>query len=387
MAFSTVYCIDGSGNKDEAAGDRKRPIYRLEVATGEITRALPKPDQTALEFFIAEIERGPAPSTTLIAADLPIGLPVAPADVYASTGSSTFLEWLQHTEARLRAKGTHWRDGLIARGIASRSADMPFVSLAKGDKKHAVAAYRHCDTASRAESIYCVDHSAKQVGKSALQFWFEILMPLRAQFGDRLAVWPFEPLDGKDIVVGECYPAICQHLIYGRKVRKRIPLNVAAALKSVANDPARCMGISVSTWIHASSSEDEFDMFSTALAMREHSVKQADLLWFPPDKPECATLEGWMLGFSGVLPAPVKVTRKARRIRSGISMKSAAVAVGAPNRHNQLNLGPSGNRGSMGPLHKMKCQRRLPDGTLCGHEYETNAQDVFQKRCAVCQKK
>ena len=61
MAFSTVYCIDGSGNKDEAAGDRKRPIYRLEVATGEIARALPKPDQTALEFFIAEIERQSRP--------------------------------------------------------------------------------------------------------------------------------------------------------------------------------------------------------------------------------------------------------------------------------------------------------------------------------------
>lgn len=198
MEILTIYCIDGSGNKDEVAADRKRPIYGVDLSTGEISRALLKPEQTALEFFISEIERCPAATPVLIAADVPIGLPASPADVYDRAGANTFVEWLLFTEARLKASDTHWRNGLIARGIASRSADTPFVSLLEGENKHAVAGYRYCDKASNAESIYCLDHIAKQVVKAALQFWFDILLPMRRRFGERVAVWFRRPGRSRD---------------------------------------------------------------------------------------------------------------------------------------------------------------------------------------------
>jgi hypothetical protein len=65
---------------------------------------------------------------------------------------------------------------------------------------------------------------------------------------------------------------------------------------------------------------------------------------------------------------------------------SRAVPIGGRNRHDQEDLGPSGTRGAKGPLHRLKCRRRGGDGAECGHEYETNTQDVFQKKCPACQR-
>lgn len=90
------------------------------------------------------------------------------------------------------------------------------------------------------ESLYwCV--GGKQVGKAALQFWHDTLQPLRRHFGVRLSAWPFESIEGKRGVV------------------------------------------------------DEFDMFTTALAIAQRNGNGANLL----DAPDCDTVrkfEGWMIG-------------------------------------------------------------------------------------------
>src|SRR5262249_12911297 len=158
--------------------------------------------------------------------------------------------------------GKHWREFLIARGVASRSSTRPFVSIGKGDKKADVCFLRLCDLQSNGESVYCLDHSGKQVGRASLQFWFELLVPLRTHYGARIAVWPFELWENRDIIVGECYPAQCHKLLYGTLIRKRQSLEVAKALNRLLADPRRREQIDTTTWVHAASSEDEFDMFT-----------------------------------------------------------------------------------------------------------------------------
>jgi hypothetical protein len=323
------------------------------------------------------------PKPVLIAADVPIGLPATPDDVFKSVGAVSFLTWLDATAKRLEVAGKGWRQFLIATGVQARSALQPFVSIAKGEDKGQVCHRRRCDIQSNGESVYCLDHGSKQVGRAAMQFWFEVLFPLRTCYGSRLSVWPFEPWTDCEVVVGECYPRACHDMLYETGINKRQSLDVAKALCGLARDPARIRGVELSTWIYAASSEDEFDIFTTAVAFRELLTRGDDLLAYP-DNEACRVREGWMIGLPLVaLPKPPKARKK--RPGSAGAGTPAGVLVPGRNRHDQEDLGRSGNRGPKGPLHRMKCHRKKPDGSPCGYEYETNAQDVFQKKCPVCQ--
>jgi hypothetical protein len=381
---ATLYCIDGSGNQDQKAADRKRPIYRLDVNGGAVSRPLLEGGESAFQFFVRQIADDCLPKPVLIAADLPIGLSAQPSDVCEAVGARTFLEWLVATQDRLAAHRQTWREGLIAAGVSRRTALRPFVSIGEGDQIARVRAMRVCDVATGAESVYCVDHGGKQVGRAALQFWFEVLQPLREQFKGRVAVWPFEPWEGADIVFAECYPAECQRIVYGATIKKRQPLEVAKALTGLLQAPARSRNIPAETWVHAASSEDEFDMFTAAFALRELLGNGENIFWHPPD-PACTTLEGWILGLHRTVRLGERPRKKPQPARDRARARgSLAVPIGGRNRHDQEDLGPSGNLGAKGPLHRLKCRRRGVDGAECGHEYETNAQDVFQKKCPVC---
>lgn len=295
---ASVFCIDGSGSRDPRAGDRKRPIYRLDIASGTITRPLLARGESSLDFFARQIADESLARPVLIAADLPIGLPVEPAEVYGAVGASTFLEWLAATAVRVAADRQTWREALIAAGVSERSALRPFVSIRKGDQIGAVRVKRRCDDLAGAESVYCLDHGGKQVGRAALQFWFEVLMPLRERFPARLAVWPFEPPDRAQVVIAECYPAECQRIVFGRTIRKRQPLEVVGALSGLRASEAQSGDIPPDTWLHAASSEDEFDMFTTAFAFRRLLSEGRNIFWHPPDDTACTTTEGWILGLS-----------------------------------------------------------------------------------------
>lgn len=76
MRPGTVFVIDGSGNADQQEADQKRPIYRLDVLTGSITRPLLPIGQSALQFLTTQVDSPAIPRPILIAADVPIGLPL-----------------------------------------------------------------------------------------------------------------------------------------------------------------------------------------------------------------------------------------------------------------------------------------------------------------------
>ena len=79
----------------------------------------------------------------LIAADVPIGIPAEPSDVYTDLDTPTFLGWLNSIADRCHDSA--WRDQVIAKGVANRSASVPFVSLGKGEKRGGWDGKRQCD--------------------------------------------------------------------------------------------------------------------------------------------------------------------------------------------------------------------------------------------------
>ena len=188
---------------------------------------------------------------------------------------------------------------MVAHSVREQTPVSPFVDLAKGEKKASGRfPLRKCDTATKAESLYwCV--GAKQVGKAALHFWRECLLPLRQELKGGLAVWPFEQHIGKSVVVAECYPASLYRSVYGRVVRKTSGSDVASAVHSLwQRQPGICDQL---TWLQAASSEDDFDMFSTAVALLQKAAEMSAILQSPT---EAAPVEGWMLllGDGGIEP-------------------------------------------------------------------------------------
>lgn len=200
MIPAVVMCVDGSGNQNVRAADLKRPIYRVDFRHPTISR-IKLGEKTALEYFKEECKRASRERLLVIAADVVIGLPPDPSDVWS--GIQRFPEWLNATRNRIGRQD--WRIALIADNLDVRSPQKPFVKVKEGTKKD-IASFRNCDKLSGGESIYCVDHSSKQVGRASLQFWFDVLLPLRDEFATELAIWPFETIENRSIVVAECYP-------------------------------------------------------------------------------------------------------------------------------------------------------------------------------------
>ncbi len=292
MRFETVFCIDGSGEKNQERAKVKRPIYRLDVKRRKITRE--NNEESGLSFFTRQIKGMSVPKPILVVVDCPIGLPVQPRDVHS--GNQTFLEWLESTARRLPNEEA-WRDRLIAKGIGDRSKSKPFVEHRKGEEKKEIYGRRKCDEESNGESVYFLLGS-KQVGKAALQFWFEVLQPLRERFQNRLVVWPFESLRNGDIVVAECYPALYVKPVYGSRIsNKGNKTEREKALSHLrANNRARCE-VTNKTWNDAASSDHSFDMFTTAYyILQEMDKGRENILLYPKDNLECETIEGWMLG-------------------------------------------------------------------------------------------
>jgi hypothetical protein len=206
--------------------------------------------------------------------------------VYAEyEGRGGFPEWLQGT-----TQSNNNREELIVDEVESQAAHCPFVTPKKGDKKaDGKFPKRRCEQLTNGESLYwCV--GGKQVGKAALQFWFETLAPLRQDLKAKIGIWPFEDLRDKSVVIAECYPAILQRRVWGRTVTKTNPLDVVDAVHNAyQTDGLRGKLQSDRAAFHAVSSEDEFDMFTTALAIRDGQAT----LECPDD---CTPWEGWMIG-------------------------------------------------------------------------------------------
>lgn len=298
MRYENVFCIDGSGDKDQNKAKGKRPIYRLDVKKRKIARSVLKNRESSLDFFTRQVEDDTVTKPILIVADCPIGLPAQPRDVYQSLKAKTFLEWLELTKQRLDSEQQEWREGLISEGF--RRCLKPFVEKPRidaGKTKYQVYTKRLCDEKSKGESVYFLLGS-KQVGKAALQFWFEVLQPLQERFQNRLAVWPFDSHQNGDVVVAECYPALYDKPVYGSKIsNKRNKNEREKALRSLLDDKKTRCEVTNKTWDDAASSEHSFDMFTTAYYILQEMEKGCThILWYPKKNPECKTMEGWMLG-------------------------------------------------------------------------------------------
>ena len=273
--FLTVLCVDGS-----ASQPRKRPIYCVSV-TEQTTTTIHRWRE---EEGILAVCRKETPTPILVTADVPIGFPTGFSDVYGEGG---FVEWLAKRRGNWRA--------LVTDSVTTQTGDQPFVVCRKGEKKcEGNFPLRRCEQLTQGESLYwCV--GGKQVGKAALQFWHDTLIPLREEFRDRLAIWPFEPIEGKDIVVAECYPAMLYREVWHRRVTKSNPCDVVDA---VATERQLQQNLcDEKTWLHATSSEDEFDMFTTAIAIARWTMQSHDFLQ-APEGPQIRSVEGWMLGLN-----------------------------------------------------------------------------------------
>ncbi len=377
QTFSQIFCIDGSGNRAQKSADLKRPIYQVETAERKVSR-IQLNGQSAFSYFKMQCNTVSHTNRILIAADVVIGLPAQPEPPWG--GSNTFPEWLEATQARIGQ--SEWREELIANGLEEKSADRPFVKVKKGLKK-LIAYKRLCDTVTSGESVYCIDSGPKQVGRASLQFWFEVLMPLKREFQDLVAIWPFESFKDKPIVVAECYPTASQaNLELPRNIKRNAP-KVVDAILSLKSRRENYIDVSESTWLHAVSSEDEFDTFTTAFEFANRGEIE-DLMWHPVgDEFEfIERREGWMLGLRDI----TKSRRKAAKAAISRKAKSTTqkVGQGQRNRNDQENRGRSGNNGPKGPMVSMIC-RRVIDGVECANAYETNPQDVFHKKCPRCQ--
>ncbi len=209
--FQTCLCVDGS-----ARDPRKRPIYCVTVANGR-----PRVRRWPANADVLDICEAKLKQPILITADVPIGLPSGFPEVY---DGSTFIEWL-------RNRNTHqdWND-LVADSVGDQSSQKPFVVCKKGERKaRGRFPKRVCEKKTGGESLYwCV--GGRQVGKAALHFWHKTLLPLREHFGDSLAIWPFESIEGKKVVVAECYPAILYNRVWDRRVTKTNPYDVVDAV-------------------------------------------------------------------------------------------------------------------------------------------------------------
>jgi hypothetical protein len=274
LSFKTVLCVDGS-----AGDERKRPVYRVQLnGTPKIDRlADPKGVMSVLE----DGDKTRFPRPLLITADVPIGVPEGYGEVLQD--HKGFLPWLDSRSKQ------DWHQ-MVAHSVREQTRVSPFVDRAKGEKKASGCfPLRKCDVATKAESLYwCV--GAKQVGKAALHFWQECLIPLREELQGDLAVWPFEQHDGKGVVVAECYPASLCRSVYGRVVKKTSASDVASAVYWLwERMPEIC---DQQTWLQAASSEDDFDMFSTAVALLQKKAEMPAILQSPK---AAVPFEGWML--------------------------------------------------------------------------------------------
>ncbi len=242
MSFRTILCIDGS-----AGNVGKRPVYCVHPGQSPLITRFQDPRGV---LAVLDNSQAQLPRPVLITVDVPIGLPEKYKAVWAGEGS--FLNWL---DAR-----NNDRRKLVVNSVAEQTPQSPFVMPGKGQKKaDGQFPRRECEDKIKGQSVFWLI-GGKQVGKAALQFWFETLVPLRSGLRKGIAVWPFEPYDGKAVVVAERYPASLYQRVWRRGVTKSKPSDLVDALYGLYGQREQISPLK--TWFHAASSDDEFDMFT-----------------------------------------------------------------------------------------------------------------------------
>lgn len=123
---------------------------------------------------------------------------------------------------------------------------------------------------------------AKQVGKASLT-GIRVLRHVRAANPGRVAVWPFEPVGGKSVLV-EIYPTLFRKQAAGgvAKLRTREALNAALRKLGARGVAARTL------------SDHDTDALISAAGLRR-LVERAGVALSPPEDPRVRR-EGWIFG-------------------------------------------------------------------------------------------
>jgi hypothetical protein len=238
------------------------------------------------------------PPGALVAFDCPIGLPRS----YAELASvRTFREGLSAF-----GSGRFERFYEPATTSAELSPERPFFPVtSKGAKREelgealgeAAFALRDCDRATRAGPLFWLV-GAKQVGRSAIAVWRDVLAPRL----DTVALWPFDgPLEkllaSGRTVVAEMYPAFLLRLLGAECTSKRDPdarkaCGAELLAKSWGVDLVAVRELLLDGFGPSPAGEDAFDATISALALA-HLVSTGRIAEPPA---ETRAVEGWIVG-------------------------------------------------------------------------------------------
>jgi hypothetical protein len=255
-------------------------------------------------------------STVLIGFDFPIGLPASYAAKAGITGFRSALPRLGRNE---------WSDFYEpAQSLSDICIRRPFYPGKLGRKGEQSQEHlygrlgfgsmrdlkRRCERSSRAEAMFWLV-GGKQVGKSAISGWRDLLMPA-LESETQLSIWPFDGrlndlLKRPGVVVSETYPATMYgHLglgISGSKRSKRQQSDRADDA-AIIQAWARTNGVRLTKQLRGEvedgfgpreDGEDPFDAVVGLLGMLD--VVLGNLA--PGDPQDHTTqIEGWMLGYS-----------------------------------------------------------------------------------------
>ena len=173
---------------------------------------------------------------------------------------------------------------------------------------------RRCERSSRAEAMFWLVGS-KQVGRSAISGWKDLLTPALASQA-QLSIWPFDGrlhdlLKQPGIVVSETYPAaMYRHLRLGISKGSKRRQSDRAADASTIQAWARTSGVRLTKPLQDEiedgfgphkDGEDPFDAVVGVLGMLDVVLGNLDS-GEPQD--ERTQIEGWMLGYSDASSSP-----------------------------------------------------------------------------------
>ena len=125
---------------------------------------------------------------------------------------------------------------------------------------------------------------AKQPGLAGLS-GMRVLLALKRYLGDAVAVWPFEPVADRRVVVVEIFPTVFRHAAGFRSAKLRSGRDLDLALEVFGSEPARLV----------TESDDETDAMISAAALR-HILRGGASAAFRRGVGSRLCCEGWIFG-------------------------------------------------------------------------------------------
>lgn len=282
--FSQFAVVDWSG----AAGPRQNGIAIAICAQGSAAPALVRPGHVWSREDVLDWVQHHMPDDTLIGFDLSPGLPFADAGAYFPGWPESpadarslwaLVERLSADEPHLGANSfvDHPEASRYFRRHGGRTGDR----FGTGRGRLRLVEHRQRDC--RLSPYSCLNLvGPAQVGKSSLT-----AMRMLHRLGDRIPVWPFDPVPGSGSVIVEIYTSLAARAAGIRKGLSKIRdgRSLDAALETLGSKPHLPMQRYTD---HAT------DAILTAAWLR--TIAHRNNLWEPAGLGEVAGTEGWTFG-------------------------------------------------------------------------------------------